>query len=227
MLGVLTPQQLAAAMFPLGSMTKERVREIAAERGLRRRRQAGLARHLLHPRRRHPRLPRPAARQPARAGRRRGHRRDGRASTTAPTGSPSGSGGGSAVARRRPAAPLRARHRAGEPHGDGRDGRTWPASTEVRTGAPDVDRRRRPALPFARAGAAARARGAGGLRGGRRGRRRAADRARRASSAEWPRDSPRCSTSRTPSGATGCSDRRVLGVDRPRAGTAAGLASPP
>jgi tRNA-specific 2-thiouridylase len=32
-LGVLTEQQLAAAMFPLGSMTKERVREIAAERG--------------------------------------------------------------------------------------------------------------------------------------------------------------------------------------------------
>ncbi len=32
-LGVLTAQQLASAMFPLGSMTKERVREIAAERG--------------------------------------------------------------------------------------------------------------------------------------------------------------------------------------------------
>ncbi|WP_281281670.1 tRNA 2-thiouridine(34) synthase MnmA [Blastococcus colisei] len=32
-LGVLTPEQLAAAMFPLGSMTKDRVREIAAERG--------------------------------------------------------------------------------------------------------------------------------------------------------------------------------------------------
>jgi tRNA-specific 2-thiouridylase len=32
-LGVLTAQQLAAAMFPLGGMTKERVREIAAERG--------------------------------------------------------------------------------------------------------------------------------------------------------------------------------------------------
>jgi tRNA-specific 2-thiouridylase len=32
-LGVLTPAQLAAAMFPLGSMTKHRVREIAAERG--------------------------------------------------------------------------------------------------------------------------------------------------------------------------------------------------
>jgi tRNA-specific 2-thiouridylase len=31
-LGVLTAQQLATAMFPLGSMTKERVREIAAER---------------------------------------------------------------------------------------------------------------------------------------------------------------------------------------------------
>jgi len=32
-LGVLTAEQLAAARFPLGSMTKERVREIAAERG--------------------------------------------------------------------------------------------------------------------------------------------------------------------------------------------------
>src|SRR5687768_7784265 len=32
-LGVLTPAQLAAAMFPLGAMTKDRVREIAAERG--------------------------------------------------------------------------------------------------------------------------------------------------------------------------------------------------
>jgi tRNA-uridine 2-sulfurtransferase len=32
-LGVLRGDQLAAAMFPLGSMTKERVREIAAERG--------------------------------------------------------------------------------------------------------------------------------------------------------------------------------------------------
>ncbi|RBY86370.1 tRNA 2-thiouridine(34) synthase MnmA [Blastococcus sp. TF02A-30] len=32
-LGVLTPAQLAAAAFPLGGMTKDRVREIAAERG--------------------------------------------------------------------------------------------------------------------------------------------------------------------------------------------------
>jgi tRNA-uridine 2-sulfurtransferase len=32
-LGVLRADQLAAAMFPLGSMTKDRVREIAAERG--------------------------------------------------------------------------------------------------------------------------------------------------------------------------------------------------
>ncbi len=32
-LAVLTPGQLAGAMFPLGSMTKQRVREIAAERG--------------------------------------------------------------------------------------------------------------------------------------------------------------------------------------------------
>jgi tRNA-specific 2-thiouridylase len=32
-LGVLTPEQLAGAVFPLGGMTKQRVREIAAERG--------------------------------------------------------------------------------------------------------------------------------------------------------------------------------------------------
>ncbi|WP_308113051.1 tRNA 2-thiouridine(34) synthase MnmA [Blastococcus sp. MG754427] len=32
-LGVLTAEQLAAAVFPLGGMTKDRVREIAAERG--------------------------------------------------------------------------------------------------------------------------------------------------------------------------------------------------
>src|SRR3954465_2874703 len=32
-LGVLTAEQLGGAMFPLGSMTKDRVREIAAERG--------------------------------------------------------------------------------------------------------------------------------------------------------------------------------------------------
>ena len=32
-LGVLRPDQLAGAMFPLGAMTKDRVREIAAERG--------------------------------------------------------------------------------------------------------------------------------------------------------------------------------------------------
>jgi tRNA-specific 2-thiouridylase len=32
-LGVLTPEQLAAAWFPLGGMTKDRVRAIAAERG--------------------------------------------------------------------------------------------------------------------------------------------------------------------------------------------------
>ncbi len=32
-LGVLTADQLAGAMFPLGSMTKQRVREVAAERG--------------------------------------------------------------------------------------------------------------------------------------------------------------------------------------------------
>ncbi|MQA33854.1 tRNA 2-thiouridine(34) synthase MnmA [Modestobacter roseus] len=32
-LGVLTPEQLAGAAFPLGEMTKERVRELAAERG--------------------------------------------------------------------------------------------------------------------------------------------------------------------------------------------------
>ena len=60
MLAVLTRAQLDRAVFPLGDSTKD-----AGARGGRRarpggRRQARLARHLLHRRRRHPRLPRAA-----------------------------------------------------------------------------------------------------------------------------------------------------------------------
>ena len=52
-LGVLTPVQLAAARFPLGGMTKDRVREIAAERGFAVAAKPDSPRHLLHSRRRH------------------------------------------------------------------------------------------------------------------------------------------------------------------------------
>ena len=56
-LAVLTRAQLDRAMFPLGDSTKAQVRAEAAARGLAVARQAGLARHLLHRRRRHPGLP--------------------------------------------------------------------------------------------------------------------------------------------------------------------------
>ena len=50
-LGVLTQEQLAHSMFPLGDTPKARIREEAARRGIARRRQAGQPRHLLHQRR--------------------------------------------------------------------------------------------------------------------------------------------------------------------------------
>ena len=63
-LGVLTAEQLAHTLFPLGETpSKALVRAEAAARGLTRRAQARQPRHLLHPRRRHPRL----ARRPASA----------------------------------------------------------------------------------------------------------------------------------------------------------------
>ena len=119
-LGRARADQLARGDVPAGVMTKDRVREIAAERGLRRRGQARLARHLLHPRRRHPGLPRPPARQPARPGRRRGHRRD-RRGARRHLRVHRRAAQGARRRRRRPAAALRARHRAGDPHGHHRD----------------------------------------------------------------------------------------------------------
>ena len=63
-LGVLTAEQLAHAFFPLGETpSKALVRAEAAARGLTRRAQARQPRHLLHPRRRHPRLARRARRR--------------------------------------------------------------------------------------------------------------------------------------------------------------------
>ena len=52
-LAVLTGEQLARAMFPLGDTTKDQVRSEAARARSRRGRQAGQPRHLLHRRRRH------------------------------------------------------------------------------------------------------------------------------------------------------------------------------
>ena len=179
------------------SMTKERVREIAAERGLRRRRQARLARHLLHPRRRHPRLPGPAAGQPARPGRRRGHRRD-RRRARRHLRVHRRAAQGARGQRRRPAAALRARHRAGQPHGDDRDGGPRRASPRC---APA-----RPTWTGPAPGAAVRAREvqlrahahAGGVRGATPRTTAGCGSCSPRSSAASPPGSPRCSTSRTP-----------------------------
>ena len=231
------PSSWPAALFPLGSMTKERVREIAAERGFAVATKPDshdicfipdgdtrgfLARRLG---------------QPAGAGRRRGHRRDGRASTTAPTGSPSASAGGSGVA----VGDQRPRYVLGiEPVT-----RTVTVGTadlagvdEVRTGVPDLDR----------SGAGAAVRGAGPAPG------RTAARVRRCRGAASPTRtagcpavacsadatqrgrSPRpvdaCSTGPTPGAAT--ADARgqaaaTLAASwlRPGPSTAAGLSSPP
>ena len=82
------------SMFPLGDSTKAQVRAEAARRGPGGGRQAGLARHLLHRRRRHPGVPGRAARRGARAT--SSTRRPARCSarTTARTPSPSASARG-------------------------------------------------------------------------------------------------------------------------------------
>ena len=167
-LGVLTPEQLATAMFPLGSMTKERVREIAAERGFAVATKPDshdicfipdgdtrgfLARQLGTPRpgcgRRH-RSDRGRARRRVRL-----HRR--------PAPRPRHRG-------RRPAPALRARHRAGLADRHGRHSRSG-RSGRVRTGRPTWTGPV-PELPFA-AQVQLRAHAApGGVRGG--GRRRRA-----------------------------------------------------
>ena len=102
---------------------------------LRGRGQARLARHLLHPRRRHPRLPGPAAGQPARPGRRRGHRRRQVGEHDGTYGFTVGQrkGLGVAVGDQRPRYVLG--HRAGDA-GRSRSGpRTWPASARCTPGA--------------------------------------------------------------------------------------------
>ena len=100
-LGVLTAEQLAHAMFPLGATpSKAEVRAEAAARGLTVGAEARQPRHLLHPRRRHPRLAGRAGRpQPGESstGRRRRRRR-----TRARTPTPSASGTGLPSACRRP-----------------------------------------------------------------------------------------------------------------------------
>ncbi len=140
-LAVLTRDQLAHAMFPLGDTTKAQVRIEAAQRGL------GVADKpdshdvLLHRRRRHPRLPDQApgrgprpdrgqlrrdARQPRR--RLRLHRRP------APRPAPG-------PPRRGRPPPLRPRHRAGHPHGHGRH-RRGARSPRHHRPAPGLDRLR-------------------------------------------------------------------------------------
>ena len=92
-------------------------------RGLRRGRQAGLARRLLHRRRRHPRLPAPGARRPARARWSTPRPAPRSAGTTARTGSRSGSGAGLGLDRPGGAPRYVLVDRAGRRHRHGRAGR--------------------------------------------------------------------------------------------------------
>ena len=94
-LGVLDADQLARSFFPLGDTTKPQIREEAARARLLRREQARQPRHLLHRRRRHPRVADAAARRAARRHRRHRRRRSS-ARTAAPTRSPSASARASA-----------------------------------------------------------------------------------------------------------------------------------
>ena len=89
MLAVLTAEQLAHSMFPLGELTKPQVRAEAARRGFAVAGQARLVRHLLHPGRRHPRLPGRQAGRPAGCRRRRGRPASSSPSTTASSPTPS------------------------------------------------------------------------------------------------------------------------------------------
>ena len=127
---VLTPQQLAGAMFPLGDTLKSAVRAEAEARGLAGGRQARQPRHLLHPRRRHPR--RSSARGSASAHGRvvDEARRGARPATTAPTRSPSGSAMACGSARPpRTASPATcwASSRSAAGSGSGRP-RAWPST---------------------------------------------------------------------------------------------------
>ena len=76
-LAVLTAGQLQHAAFPIGDTPKSQIRAEAAQRGSGRRGEAGQSRHLLHPVRRHPGLPRRTHRSPSRLGDRPGRHRAG------------------------------------------------------------------------------------------------------------------------------------------------------
>ena len=125
-LGVLTQDQLAHSMFPLGDTPKSRDPRGGRAPRAGRRRQAGQPRHLLHQRRRHRRLARrQAAREVNRGGvdrrlRRRGARRA--RGLLALHDRPAQGPADRHAGRRRPAA-LRARHRAGLRHGHRRPAR--------------------------------------------------------------------------------------------------------
>ena len=140
-LAVLTSEQLAHAVFPLGDTPKAEVARRGRAARARGRGQAGQPRCLLHRRRRHQGLPGPAAGPGARPDRRPGRRRRRRARRglrlhRRPAPRP---------ARRHPGrrrqAPLRTRHRAGDPDGHGRT-RRGPGRHRDHRDAPRLDRLR-------------------------------------------------------------------------------------
>ena len=197
------PTSSPAAMFPLGSMTKDRVREIAAERGLRRGRQARLATTSASSPTATPGASWPggSAAGPARSSTRPPARRSG--STTARTGSRSGSARASASASATSGRATCLGIEPVTPHGDDRH----PGPGRHRRGAHRARRPgpgRAPVLPFdaprCSCGRTPRRSPARSVRATTAG---CGSRSPR-SSAVWLRGSPRCSTSRTRSAVTGC-----------------------
>ena len=120
-LGVLTQEQLAHSLFPLGDSTKPDVRREAARAGAAGRRQARQPRHLLRRGRRQRRLAAGEARRPGAQPRRRDRRRRagevlGRARGHLRLHDRPAQGPPARAARARRQAALRARHRAGLRH---------------------------------------------------------------------------------------------------------------
>ena len=167
-LGVLTADQIAHAMFPLGRTPSKaaRARRGGSAAASRVAQQARQPRHLLHPRRRHPRLARRPPRQRARA---RSSTRDGaevgrhEGAHAYTVGQREGSRHHAPRGRRPPA--IRARGEARVEHRRRRAAR-GPRDRRARRRAVVLVRARRPQrrghrLPLRRAGARARRPGAG------------------------------------------------------------------
>ena len=148
-LGVLTQEQLAHSMFPLGDTPKSVDPRGGGAARARRRRQARQPRHLLHQRRRHRRLALREAASTTPGQPRRARSSPPTARCSARTRGRGATRSASARAAHRDAggrreAALRARHRAGLGHRHRRARATsWPSTASPRSGRAGAARRRR------------------------------------------------------------------------------------